>query len=100
MKYINPETGEIKIDLPDNITKIILVASGSSYHCARFAVDLLEKFSKIESRAIYSSEFLLKNVIPHDENTLYILLHSLVKRVILLSLLKKLKSFLISPHFA
>lgn len=72
MKYINPETGEIKIDLPDNITKIILVASGSSYHCARFAVDLLENFSKIESRAIYSSEFLLKNVIPHDENTLYI----------------------------
>lgn len=72
MKYINPQTGEIKIDLPENITKIILVASGSSYHCARFAVDLLEKFSKIESRAIYSSEFLLKNVIPHDENTLYI----------------------------
>ena len=72
MKYINPETGEIKINLPDNVTKIVLVASGSSYHCARFAVDLLEKFSKIESRAIYSSEFLLKNVIPHDENTLYI----------------------------
>lgn len=72
MKYINPETGEIKIDLPKNITKIVLVASGSSYHCARFAVDLLEKISKIESRAIYSSEFLLKNVIPHDENTLYI----------------------------
>ena len=72
MKYINPQTGEIRIDLPDNIHKIVLVASGSSYHCARFAVDLLEKFSKIESRAIYSSEFLLKNVIPHDENTLYI----------------------------
>ncbi len=72
MKYINPETGELKLDLPENITKIVLVASGSSYHCARFAVDLLEKISKIESRAIYSSEFLLKNVIPHDENTLYI----------------------------
>ena len=72
MKYINPETGEIKIDLPVNITKIVLVASGSSYHCARFAVDLLEKISKIESRAIYSSEFLLKSVIPHDNNTLYI----------------------------
>ena len=72
MKYINPETGEVKIDLPENITKIILVASGSSYHCARFAVDPPEKFSKIESRAIYSSEFLLKNVIPHDKNTLYI----------------------------
>ena len=72
MKYINPENGEIKIDLPQNVRKIVLVASGSSYHCARFAVDLLEKFSGIESRAIYSSEFLLKNVIPHDENTLYI----------------------------
>jgi len=72
MKYINPETGEIKINLPQNVRKIVLVASGSSYHCARFAVDLLEKFSGIESRAIYSSEFLLKSVIPHDENTLYI----------------------------
>ena len=72
MRYINPESGDIKLDLPKNIKKIILVASGSSYHCARFAVDLLEKFSGIESRAIYSSEFLLKNVIPHDENTLYI----------------------------
>ena len=72
MRYINPETGEIKIDLPQNIRKIVLVASGSSYHCARFAVDLLEKFSGIESRAIYSSEFLLKSVVPHDDNTLYI----------------------------
>ncbi len=72
MKYINPKTGEIKINLPQNVRKIILVASGSSYHCARFAVDLLEKFSGIESRAIYSSEFLLKSVIPKDENTLYI----------------------------
>ena len=72
LKYINPQTGDIKIDLPQNIRKIVLVASGSSYHCARFAVDLLEKFSQIESRAIYSSEFLLKSVIPHDENTLYI----------------------------
>lgn len=72
MKYIDPQTGEIKIDLPKDIRKIVLVASGSSYHCARFAVDLVEKISKIESRAIYSSEFLLKNVIPHDENTLYI----------------------------
>lgn len=72
MKYINPQTGEIKIDLPDNISKIVIVASGSSYHCARFAVDLVEKISKIETRAIYSSEFLLKSVIPHDENTLYV----------------------------
>lgn len=72
MRYINPENGEIKLDLPQNIRKIVIVASGSSYHCARFAVDLVEKISKIETRAIYSSEFLLKNLIPHDENTLYV----------------------------
>ena len=61
-KYINSENGEINIDLPDNIEKIVIVASGSSYHCARFAVDLVEKISRIETRAIYSSEFLLKNL--------------------------------------
>jgi glucosamine--fructose-6-phosphate aminotransferase (isomerizing) len=72
MKYINPQTGEIKLNLPQDINKIVIVASGSSYHCARFAVDLVEKISKIETRAIYSSEFLLKNLIPHDENTLYV----------------------------
>lgn len=70
--YIDSETGEIKLNLPKNIRKIVIVASGSSYHCARFAVDLVEKISKIETRAIYSSEFLLKNLIPHDENTLYV----------------------------
>lgn len=72
MKYIDQQSGEIKLELPQNIKKIILVASGSSYHCARFAVDLVEKISKIETRAIYSSEFLIKNLIPHDEQTLYI----------------------------
>ena len=72
MKYIDSQTGEIKLNLPSKIRKIVLVASGSSYHCARFAVDLVEKISKIETRAIYSSEFLLKNLIPHDENTLYV----------------------------
>ena len=71
-KYIDSQNEVIKIDLPQNIQKIVIVASGSSYHCARFAVDLVEKISKIETRAIYSSEFLLKNLIPHDENTLYI----------------------------
>ena len=71
-KYIDSTTGDIKFDLPDDINKIIIVASGSSYHCARFAVELIEKISKIETRAIYSSEFLSKNVIPQDKNSLYI----------------------------
>lgn len=66
-KYNNQE-----FDLPDNIEKIVLVASGSSYHCARFSADLLGEIAGIEARAIYSSEFNLKKVIPHDRNTLYI----------------------------
>ena len=61
-----------EISIPENVRRVIVVASGSSYHCARFAVDLLERISGVETRAIYSSEFLLKSVIPHDEGTLYI----------------------------
>ena len=61
-----------KIDIPVNVDKIVLVASGSSYHCARFSGDLLGEIAGIEARAIYSSEFLLKKVIPHDKNTLYV----------------------------
>lgn len=71
-KYFNNDTENIDIELPKNVKKIIIVASGSSYHCARFAIDLVEKISRIETRAIYSSEFLLKSVIPQDKNTLYI----------------------------
>ena len=41
MKYIDPQSGEIKLQLPKDIKKIVFVASGSSYHCARFAVDLV-----------------------------------------------------------
>ncbi|MCQ2740076.1 MAG: SIS domain-containing protein [bacterium] len=71
-KYINHDNGQINILVPNDIAKVVLVASGSSYHCARYAVDLIEKISKIEARAIYSSEFLLKKLIPHDYNTLYV----------------------------
>lgn len=61
-----------KIDVPKDVNKIILVASGSSYHCARFSADLLGNIANIEARAIYSSEFLLKRIIPKDKGTLYI----------------------------
>ena len=64
-KYNNTE-----FDLPENIEKIVIVASGSSYHCARFSADLLGEIAGVEARAIYSSEFNLKKVVPHDRNTL------------------------------
>lgn len=70
--YFDFETKKININLPEQVSKLVFIASGSSYHCARFAVDLIEKYAKVEARAIYSSEFLLKNIIPTDNNTLYV----------------------------
>lgn len=65
-------TGNINIDVPTDINRIILVASGSSYHCARYAAELFGSISKIEASAIYSSEFLLEDTIAHSDNILYI----------------------------
>lgn len=65
-------TGNINIDVPTDINRIILVASGSSYHCARYAAELFSSISKIEASATYSSEFLLEDTIAHSDNILYI----------------------------
>ncbi len=62
----------ILFDIPTDISKIIMVASGSSYHCARFAADLFGNVAGMEARAIYSSEFLLKSAVPHDSDILYV----------------------------
>ena len=69
--YIN-DKDEILIDLPSDVKSVILVASGSSYHCARLAADLFGSIANIEARAIYSSEFLLKSVVPSSNDILYI----------------------------
>ena len=61
-----------KIKLPEDVARIVIVASGSSYHCARFSAELLGEIAGIEARAMYSSEFLVKKIIPHDKGTLYI----------------------------
>ena len=62
----------ILLDLPKDVDKFILVASGSSYHSARFSAELFGNIANLEARAIYSSEFLLKSAVPHAENILYI----------------------------
>lgn len=85
--------GEDSITIPENIRRVIVVASGSSYHCARFAVDLLERISGVETRAIYSSEFLLKSVVPHDEGTLYIFITQSGETSDTLGAVRKVKEF-------
>ncbi len=62
----------ILFDIPSDIKKVVIVASGSSYHCARFAADLFGNIANIEARAIYSSEFLLKSAVPHESDILYV----------------------------
>ena len=38
----------ILFDIPTDIAKIVLVASGSSYHCARYAADLFGNVADME----------------------------------------------------
>lgn len=62
----------ILFDIPSDIQKVVIVASGSSYHCARYAADLFGNIANVEARAIYSSEFLLKSAVPHESDILYV----------------------------
>lgn len=68
--YVDGEN--INIEVPDGIRRVILVASGSSYHCARYLADLFGKIGNIDARSIYSSEFLLKPVIECENDILYV----------------------------
>ncbi len=84
---------DINIEIPNDITRIILVASGSSYHCARYAADLFGSIAKIEAHAVYSSEFLLEETIAHDEKILYIFITQSGETTDTNSALEKAKTF-------
>lgn len=88
--YIAPD-GYIILNVPQGIEKIVLVASGSSYHCARFAAEVFGIIAQIEARAIYSSEFLIKKIVPHDKNVLYIFITQSGETTDTLSALNKAK---------
>lgn len=66
------KNGNIDIDVPQGINRVILIASGSSYHCARYCASLLGSVADIEARAIYSSEFLQQSKIVDNDDVLYI----------------------------
>lgn len=89
-KYIAPN-GYIILNIPTKITKIVLVASGTSYHCARLAAEMFGEIAQIEARAIYSSEFLLKKIVPHDKGILYIFISQSGETTDTLSALNKAK---------
>lgn len=83
--------GYIILNAPSKIDKIVLVASGSSYHCARLSAEIFGEIAEIEARAIYSSEFLLKKIVPHDKNVLYIFISQSGETTDTLSALNKAK---------
>ena len=87
------KNGEINIEIPDGIHRIILVASGSSYHCARYAADLFGSIAGIEAQAVYSSEFLLESAIAHEEGILYIFITQSGETTDTNSALEKAKEF-------
>ncbi len=84
---------EIKVEIPEGINRIVLVASGSSYHCARYAAELFGSISKIEAHAVYSSEFLLEDTIAHNSDVLYIFITQSGETTDTNNALKKAKEF-------
>lgn len=70
-KYIS-KNGSINIALPDNIKKIALIASGSSYHSATIAANYLRDNVHCYAQSYYASEFSLVENVDVDNQTLYI----------------------------
>ena len=70
-KYIKQKL-IVNIDTPDNIKKIIFIASGSSYHSAAIASFFFNKIKGIEALYYYSSEFVLHNSIEADNDVLFV----------------------------
>lgn len=91
LKNYVADDGYIILNAPTKIDKIVLVASGSSYHCARLCAEIFGEIAEIEARAIYSSEFLLKKIVPHDKNVLYIFISQSGETTDTLSALNKAK---------
>ena len=69
-KYI--KNGQINILLPDNIKKIALIASGSSYHSAAIAANFIRENAHCDAQSYYASEVSLLNSPDTDSDTLYI----------------------------
>lgn len=84
---------KINMETPEGINRIIIVASGSSYNCARYAAELFASIAKIEVSTIYSSEFLLKETIGHEEGILYIFITQSGETTDTNSALEKAKEF-------
>ena len=70
-KYVKKDYS-INIDIPENVLKIALIASGSSYHSATIAANFLREKVHCEAQSYYASEVALAESFDVDSSTLYI----------------------------
>lgn len=70
-KYVTPEN-YILINLPLNIKKVVLIASGSSYHCAYITAELLKDIAGCDAECVYASEFNYNKNLSVDKDSLFI----------------------------
>lgn len=70
-QYITGD-GKIDLELPEKISNIVIVASGSSYNCAAIACPLIIEYAQIPCDYEYSSEFVLQKKHFVTSDSLYI----------------------------
>ena len=90
-RYITPE-GEINIALPEKISNIVIVASGSSYNCAAIASPLVIEYANIPCDCEYSSEFVLQKKHFVTSDSLYIFVSQSGETSDTLNAIKAIKS--------
>lgn len=70
-KYISKD-GIVNIKIPENVNRIALIASGSSYHSATIAANYFRNNVHCDAQSYYASEFSLAEDADVDLETLYI----------------------------
>lgn len=85
------ENNTINLSLPEKISNIVIVASGSSYNCAAIAAPLFNEFTDIPCQYEYSSEFILQKKYFITPDSLYIFISQSGETSDTLNALKKIK---------
>lgn len=66
------KNNDILIEMPKKISRLRIIASGSSYHAASILTYLYKEYTDIDVNCNYSSEFILKPRVRYDKDTFYI----------------------------
>jgi len=70
-KYITDDN-YILVNIPFKVKKVVLIASGSSYHCSLLAGELMKNISCCDGEAFYASEFDIKQFGNVEDDTLFV----------------------------